>query len=93
MLETTFHGAGRHQNRSTLPMVKSLVFDFGTRVRAKGADIVFLDRAARKRIRREVGGDRGMRVLENYLKNAYLVVADNGRIITTGWRTRRVRRP
>jgi hypothetical protein len=74
-------------------MVESLVFDFGTRVRANGADIVFLDKSARKRIRREVGGDRCMRVLENYLKNAYLVVADNGHIITTGWRTRRVRRP
>ena len=32
-----------------------------------------------------------MRVLKDYLKNAYLVVADNGRIITTGWRTRRVK--
>ena len=31
----------RHQKRATLPMVELLVFDFGTRVRAKGADIVF----------------------------------------------------
>lgn len=61
-------------------------------MRSHGADIVFLDKAARKRIRNEIGGARGMRLFDRHW-NAYLAVADDGRIITTGFRTRRVKRP
>ena len=51
-------------------------------MRSHGADIVLLDKPARK---------RGLRVFDRYW-NAYLVVADDGRIITTGIRRRRVKR-
>lgn len=60
-------------------------------MRSHGADIVLLDKPARKRIRHAVGGERGLRVFDRYW-NAYLVVADDGRIITTGIRRRRVKR-
>ena len=92
VLERTEHADKRHQARATLPLWESLILDHGTRVRSHGADVVFLDKAARKRIRREVGGDRGMRVFDRYWAS-YLVVADDGRIVTTGFRTSRVKRP
>ncbi len=91
ILDRTAHAGERHQSRATLPLWELLVFDYGTRVRSHGADIIILDKAARKRIRQEVGGERGLRVFDRYW-NAYLVVADDGRVITTGFRTQRVKR-
>ena len=91
-LDRTAHATARHQARATLPLFESLVLDYGTRVRSNDADIVFLDRAARKRIRHAVGGERGMRAFDRYYKRQYLVVADDGRIITTGYLTRRIPR-
>lgn len=88
--DRTAHASRQQQARATLPLFESLVLDHGTRVRSNGADIVFVDKAARKRIRRVVGGERGMRVLERYW-NTYLVVSDDGRIITTGTRNQRVK--
>ncbi len=87
----TQHGERQHQRRVTFSLLASLLHDHGTRPRSHGADLVYLDKAARKRIRHKVGGDRGMRVFEQYL-NDYLIVADDGQIITTGYRTSRVKR-
>jgi hypothetical protein len=91
--ERTQHGDTQHQRRGTLGLFEALLLDHGSRVRSHGCDVVYLDKAARKRLRREVGGDRGLRVFDRYCNNAYLVVADDGRIVTTGRRTRRVKRP
>jgi len=91
-ISRTRHGEAQHQRRATIGFFESLILDYGTRVRSHGADLVMLDKAARKRISREVGGDRGMRVFERWM-NSYLVVSDNGLIITTARRTRRVKRP
>ena len=90
-MDRTAHASRQQQARATLPLFESLVLDHGTRVRSNGADIVFLDKAARRRIRDVVGGERGMRVFDRYC-NTYLVVSSDGRIITTGTRTRRVKR-
>jgi len=89
--DRTAHAVKQHQGRATLSLRESLILDYGSRTRPRGADLVYLDKAARKRIRREVGGKRGMRVFDRYW-NGYLVVADNGQIVTTGFRTRRVKR-
>jgi hypothetical protein len=88
----TLHGTEQHQRRATLGLFETLILDLGTRVRSHGADLVYLDKAARKRISREVGGKRGKRVFDRYCGNAYIVAADDGRIITTGYRHRRVKR-
>lgn len=90
-LDCTAHASERHQGRATLPLFESLVLDYGTRIRSRGADVVFLDKAAKKRIREAVGGERGMRLFDRYLSQ-YLVVNDEGRIITTGYRTKRLNR-
>lgn len=91
-LSRTRHAQEQHQRRATVGLIESLILDHGSRVRSHGADIVFLDKVAKRRLRKAVGGDRGMRILEQYC-NSYLVVADDGRIITTGRRTQRVKRP
>ena len=91
VLERTHHGEQQHQRRATLPLMEWIIMAHGTYVRSHGADTVFLDKAARKRIQNEVGGKRGMRVFDHYM-NAYLVVSDEGRVITTGYRTHRIKR-
>jgi hypothetical protein len=89
--ERTRHGDVQHQRRATIGLFEALILDHGTRARSAGADIVYLDKAARKRICREVGGDRGMRLFDRYW-NQYLVVGDDNKIITTGFRTDRIKR-
>lgn len=85
--------AARHTATSRTPaLFEALLLDHGSRLRRHGADVVFLDKAARKRLREELGGDRGLRLFERWT-NSYLVVADNGQIITTARRNRRIRRP
>jgi hypothetical protein len=91
--DRTQHGQQQHQRRATPGLFECLLLDHGTRTRSHGADLVFLDKAARKRIRSAVGGDRGLRVFERYMHaNSYLIVADDGRIVTTGYRTNHVKR-
>jgi hypothetical protein len=50
VLERTPHGEQQHQRRATLPLMEWMIMAHGTYVRSHGADIVFLDKAARKRI-------------------------------------------
>lgn len=90
-LSHTRHGDARSQQRALPPLAQSLLLDHGSRMRRHGADVVFLDKAARKRLRHAVGGDRGLHMLEPWL-NSYVVVSDDGRIITAARRTRRLRR-
>jgi len=90
-VDRTAHAEQRHQARATLSLWESLVLDFGTRVRANGADLVFLDKAALKRIGRELGGRRALRLFERWF-HQYLVVNGDGQVITTGFRTCRIKR-
>lgn len=85
------HAVRRQQERATLPLFEALLLDYGTRKRTHGAEIVFIDKAARRRLSQALGGKRGIRTLERHF-NQYLVVSDEGHIITTGHRTRRINR-
>ena len=80
----------RSAQRSIPPHAVALLLDYGTSARVRGADSYFLDHAGRQRVRQDLG-KHGFRSIERWL-NAYAVVADDGRVITTAWRTRRVRR-
>lgn len=91
-LARTRHATQRHQGRTTPALFETLLLDHGSRLRRHGADVVFLDKAARKRLREELGGDRGLQLFERWT-NSYLVVADNGQIITTARRNCRIKRP
>jgi len=87
----TRHSQVRMQQRALPPFVVSLIIDFGSRLRNGGADVFFVDKLARRRLRVELGGDRGLAVIDQWL-GAYVVVSDDGTVITTGHRTSRIKR-
>jgi len=64
---------------------------FGSEMRCGGADLLFFDKAAIKRLQRHMGGRRSLRHIEPWLK-VYIVVGDNGRLVTAAHRTRRFNR-
>ncbi|MGG5812480.1 hypothetical protein [Falsiroseomonas sp. CW058] len=86
----TRHATARRQGRGIPPFVVNLLVEQGASMRQHGADVFYIDKEARRRIRRALG-DRIHAALETYL-DAYVVLADDGCVITTAWRTRRLRR-
>lgn len=86
------HCRARMQQRAIPSLVATLLLDHGSRMRHNGAEILFVDKVARKHIRRAVGGDRNMRTIEKWF-STYLVVADDGTLVTAAHRTHRLRRP
>ena len=87
----TIHAERRHQQRAVSSLVTALLLDYGTSVRHGGAAVVLLDRQARKRLRDAIGGERNLGVIEQWT-NAYIVVGDDGAIITVGRRQKRIKR-
>ena len=86
----TRHAEARAQQRSIPPFVMSLLIEHGTNLRQGAADICFLDKEARRRIKRELG-ERIHAAIEPYL-DAYVVCSDDGAVITASWRTQRFKR-
>jgi len=66
-----------------------LLCDYGVAKRSRGADSWFFDHAARRRAKKALGKD-AFRGIEK-LMNTYMVVANDGTIITVAWRIRRLR--
>jgi hypothetical protein len=85
------HAAKRCCQRGIPPLVVELLERHGTPFRCGGADRLVFDKAARRRLRRDLGGDRGLRVVERRL-GVYAVVGDNGRIVTVAFQAARDRR-
>ena len=85
----TRHASIRMQQRGIPPAAVEDLLDFG-RVEHdhRGCEIVFFDKAARRRLARERGG----RIDENIarLTRAYAVLAGDGAVRTIGWRTKRI---
>lgn len=90
-MDQTRHARQRRQQRAIPALVVELLLSNGSRMRHAGADVFFVDKTARKRLRRELGGERGMRMIEPWLGH-YLVVSDEGRLITAAPRTSRLKR-
>jgi len=88
----TRHAAVRLQQRAVPPFVTSLLLEFGATMRHEGADVVYLDKRAKRRLREALGGNRGLVVVDRWL-NTYVVIGDDGGVITVGRRNRRLRRP
>lgn len=86
----TAHAAARIQQRIITVEAIEWLLDFGTSMRCRGADNFFFDKKARRRLAAVLDG-ADLRRAEKYL-NAYAVVADDGCVITTARRTRRLRR-
>jgi hypothetical protein len=87
----THHAETRSQQRSIPPFVVNLLRDYGASVHHQGAEVLFADKLARKRIRHDVG-KRIYPTIEPYL-DAYVVDSNDRNTITVGWRTGRLKRP
>ena len=86
----TFHAKKRMQQRAIPPFVIDLLETCGSERRVGGASKLFFDKAARKRLMHHVGGQRGLRVVEQWL-SVYAIVADDGQIVTTAHTVKRNR--
>ncbi|GMN03759.1 hypothetical protein [Erythrobacter sp. MTPC3] len=86
----TRHATHRSQQRSIPPFAVELFERYGAICRHEGADVLFMDKQARKRIARDFGGARALRYVEPLL-NKYAVV-ENGRVITLAHRSKRLMR-
>lgn len=90
-IDITPHAAHRLKQRAIPPMVLDLLFQCGTSIRAQGADRLIFDKAACRRLRKHLGGERGLRLIERWL-DVYAVVSDEGTLITIAHQTCRHRR-
>ena len=89
-MSVTNHAQKRAQQRSIPPLITDWLLDFGsTSYDKRGAQIQYFDKDARRRLEREVGR-QVVRRLSDFL-DCYAVF-DEGVLITTGWRLKRLRR-
>ena len=84
----TAHAQTRCQQRAIPHEVVDTLLAYGERRRHRGADVYFLDKPARSRAAAALG-NRYTR-LEKRL-NTYLVVSDDGQLITAGRRLTRLK--
>ena len=81
----------RHATQRSIPPLAVELFErYGAWPRHDGADVLFMDKQARKRIARDFGGARALRYVEPLL-NKYAVV-ENGPVITLAHRSKRLKR-
>ena len=89
MSDFTRHGGARAQKRGIPSLVIDWLMAYGRVARRRGADVYFFDHAGRKALRRSIGAPVYRRIAD--LLDAYAVVSDEGQIITTGWRYKRIK--
>ena len=89
-LKLTSHAHARISQRGIQNEVVEAIFTFGRCERSRGADVYFMDRRTRKRARDAIGTKNFAR-LEKSL-DTYLVVGEDGALITAARRLRRFRR-
>lgn len=86
----TRHASSRAQQRGLPPLIVHWLESYGARQRdRKGAEIVYFDKSARRSLEREVGTTVVERLRP--LLDAYMVMGEDGRVVTLGWRVKRVR--
>lgn len=89
-MKHTHHSACRAQQRGVPPMIIDFLIQFGARQHdAHGAEVVYFDREAKRRLERYSGGIFGK--LNEHL-DSYAVLC-NGHVVTTGCRYKRINRP
>lgn len=88
----TRHAVARSQQRAVPPLVMSLLLEYGSIMRHEGAEVVYLDKRAKRRLREAVGGNRSLAIVERWL-NTYIVTGEDGCVVTVARRTKRLRRP
>lgn len=84
----TAHAQTRCQQRSISSEVVDALLSYGERRRHDGADVYYLTKAARSRVAGALGTQ--YRMMERAL-NSYIVVSDDGQVITAARRYRRLK--
>lgn len=87
----TSHAATRIAQRGIPPLVLDLLCQFGASERCKDADKLFFDKQSRRQLKRYLGGERSLKLLEPWL-NTYAVLGDDGKVVTAGQRQKRITR-
>ncbi len=90
MLALSRHASRRLQQRAISPTFLDCLLYYGARVRSNGADIVFLDRKAKRALSQDLGTK--MYSATEKKQKVYAVVGDDGNVITAGYRFKRIRR-
>lgn len=85
----THHAQARMQQRAIPPSAIDVLMDYGEHRRHDGAEVYYLTKRSRNRVRKDVGKQAFLK-LEKAL-DAYLVVADNGTVITAAHRLHRLK--
>ena len=83
------HATVRMNQRGIRDETIEALLSFGERKRSRGADVYFMDRTARRRARDELGAKHFARIEKSL--NAYVVVGDDGTLVTAARRLRRLR--
>lgn len=89
-LRLSGHASTRLQQRGIPAFVIELLEACGSEHRCGGADSLFFDKAARKRLKHYLGGERSLRLIEPWL-NVYAIVGDDGCVVTTAHKLKRYR--
>jgi hypothetical protein len=84
----TAHASLGLQQRSIPTFVIELLERCGSERRCHEADRLFFDKSAKKRLRKHLGGERAMQLVEKWL-NVYAVVGDNDHIVTVAHKRNR----
>lgn len=90
-MSLTHHAETRLHQRAIPPVVVDMLMDYGSSLRSAGADRMFMDKAAMRRAKRSLKAN-DMAVLERWGK-VYIVLSDDGAVVTAAHRTGRFRRP
>ena len=91
-MHLTQHAGRRSRQRSIPPFLLRLLLDHGAReYDHQGAIICFFDKRARRRVESEVGR-AFFRRLDPHLFDVYLVLSNDGDVVTVGYRTQRIQR-
>ena len=89
MAGVSTHARVRMQQRGIGESVLERLIEFGaTRHDHRGAEILFFDKAARRRLAARLGCDT-LKSMERQMQ-AYAVLAGNGEVITVGHRVKRI---
>ena len=85
----TRHAQVRCQQRGIRPEIVDAILSYGRRSQRHNAEVCYLDRSARRLLETELGRDAYRRLADRL--DTYVVVADDGSIITAAKRLMRMR--
>lgn len=88
-MNMTHHAQTRIQQRGIPSSAVDAILAFGCRKRHRGADVYFLDRQARSRMANSLGRKQYAKIERSL--DSYLVVGDDGAIITAAHRKQRLK--